>query len=93
MMNRKFALAAALFGGIALASGTALADKMAGGAQEIKGQLTAIDGSFYLIKDTKGAEHRVHFDNTTKTSGTLTAGAQVEAYVDNGHVTEIKVEK
>lgn len=92
-MKKTIALAAALFSGMVLASGSALADKMAGSAQEIKGQLTAIDGSFYLIKDTKGVEQRVHFDQTTKKTGDVALGAQVEVYVENGHVTEIKVEK
>jgi len=92
-MKKTIVFAAALFAGTALTSHPVFADKQAEGTQEIKGKLTGIDGQFYLIKDTKGAEHRVHFDNTTKVSGELTAGVDVEAYVKNDHVTEIKVEK
>lgn len=92
-MTKKVALTAALLGSLVLASGSALADKMAAGAEEIKGQLTGIDGSFYLIKDAKGVEHRLHFDDTTKRPGEITAGVDVEAYVSNGHVTEIKIEE
>lgn len=62
-------------------------------AEEIKGTLQKIDGEFYVVKDAQGTEHRAHFDKTTKKKGDVAEGAMVELKVDNGHVTEIEVEK
>jgi hypothetical protein len=73
-------------------SSLAMADTDVKG-DEIKGELSGIDGSFYLITDMQGTEHRVHFDDTTEIKGTLAEGKLVEAYVDGGHVTLIKEEE
>ncbi len=73
------------------ATGFAIADDMAGSGDEVKGELVNVDGSFYVIKDLKGVENRVHFDDTTTQEGEIVVGAIVEAYVDNGHVTKIKL--
>jgi hypothetical protein len=57
----------------------------------VSGELTKIDGSFYVVKDKDGKEHKIHFDNTTKKTGDVKAGAQVELDEANGHATSIKV--
>src|SRR4030066_2550260 len=61
---------------------------------EVKGTLEKIDekGSFYFIKDAKGTEHKVHFDDTTKKTGDVKVGAAVEVDEDKGHAKSIKVE-
>lgn len=66
-----------------------------GWAMEIKGELVKIDekGSFYFIKDAKGKEHKVHFDNTTKKTGDVKVGANVEVDEDKGHAKSIEVEE
>ena len=60
----------------------------------VKGTLEKIDeqGSFYLVKDSKGKEHKIHFDNTTKKTGDVKAGAHVEVDVKKNHAKSIKVE-
>lgn len=64
-----------------------------GWAGMINGKIEKIDekGSFYYIKDAKGKEHKVHFDATTKTTGDIKAGAQVEVDEEKGHAKSIKV--
>lgn len=60
-------------------------------AATVSGNLEKIDGSFYVIKDDAGKEHRIHFDNTTKKTGDLKPGSKVTVEEDNGHAKEIKV--
>ncbi len=57
----------------------------------IMGDLTKIDGSFYVVKDKDGKEHRIHFDGSTKKEGEIKAGAHVEVDNSNGHANSIKV--
>ena len=57
----------------------------------VSGELTKIDGSFYVVKDKDGKEHRIHSDNTTQKTGDVKAGAQVEVDEANGHAKSIKV--
>ncbi|MBI3610400.1 MAG: hypothetical protein HY204_06835 [Nitrospirae bacterium] len=57
----------------------------------VMGDLTKIDGSFYMIKDKDGKEHKIHFDGTTKKTGDVKAGAHVEVDESNGHANSIKV--
>ena len=57
----------------------------------ITGELTKIDGSFYVVKDKDGKEHRIHFDNSTQKTGDVKAGANVEVDDANGHAKSIKV--
>ncbi|MBI3609689.1 MAG: hypothetical protein HY204_03195 [Nitrospirae bacterium] len=58
----------------------------------ITGELTKIDdkGSFYFVKDKKGKEHKIHFDNTTQKTGEVKAGDQVTVDVTKGHAKSIK---
>lgn len=58
----------------------------------IHGTLQKIDGSFYVIKDTAGKEHRLHFNDTTKKVGDIKEGAKVEVYVEKDHVTKIELD-
>ena len=62
-----------------------------GWAAVVKGTLTKIDGANYLVKDDKGAEHKIHFDNTTKKTGEVKEGAKVEVDEDKGHAKSITV--
>jgi hypothetical protein len=57
----------------------------------VTGELTKIDGSFYVVKDKDGKEHRIHFDNSTQKTGDVKAGANVEVDDANGHAKSIKV--
>ena len=57
----------------------------------VMGELTKIDGSFYVVKDKDGKEHKIHFDNTTQKTGDVKAGAHVEVDDANGHAKSIKV--
>ncbi len=59
----------------------------------VSGTLDKIDdkGSFYFVKDAKGKEHKIHFDNTTQKTGDVKVGAQVEVDQDKGHAKSIKV--
>jgi hypothetical protein len=56
----------------------------------IAGELSKIDGSFYVVKDKDGKEHRIHFDNSTQKTGDVKAGANVEVDEANGHAKSIK---
>lgn len=60
-------------------------------AAVISGNLEKIDGEFYVVKDKDGKEHRIHFDKTTKNTGDVKAGAQVEVDEANGHAKTVKV--
>ncbi len=55
------------------------------------GELVKIDGTFYVVKDKDGKEHRFHFDESTKKEGEIKAGAQVQVIDDNGHTKFIKI--
>lgn len=57
----------------------------------VMGELTKIDGSFYVVKDKDGKEHKIHFNNTTQKTGDIKAGAHVEVDDANGHANSIKV--
>lgn len=60
-------------------------------AGTMMGDLVKIDGSFYVVKDAKGKEHRIHFNETTKKTGDIKAGAHVEVDEKDGHANSIKV--
>lgn len=62
-----------------------------GWAGMVMGELTKIDGSFYVVKDKDGKEHRIHFNDSTKKMGDIKAGAQVEVDDANGHANSIKM--
>ncbi len=64
-----------------------------GWAGMIKGTLTKIDGSFYMVKDDKGKEHKIHFNDQTKKEGDVKAGAMVVVDEAQGHANSIKVEE
>lgn len=64
-----------------------------GWAGMVSGDLVKIDGSFYVVKDKDGKEHRVHFNETTKKEGDVKAGAKVEVDNQGGHAASIKVIK
>ncbi|HUK57376.1 MAG TPA: hypothetical protein VLY20_12035 [Nitrospiria bacterium] len=56
----------------------------------VTGELTKIDGSFYVVKEKNGTEHRIHFDDSTQKTGEIKAGAKVEVDDANGHAKSIK---
>jgi len=60
-------------------------------AEMVMGELTKIDGPFYFVKDKDGKEHKIHFNDSTKKTGDVKAGAQVEVDDANGHANSIKV--
>ena len=64
-----------------------------GWAGMVSGKLDKIDdkGSFYFVKDAKGKEHKIHFDNTTQKTGDVKVGDQVEVDEAKGHAKSIKV--
>ena len=57
----------------------------------IEGTLTKIEGSFYIVKDAKGQEHKIHFNNATKKEGDVKEGAKVSVDEADGHANSIKV--
>ncbi len=57
----------------------------------VMGELVKIDGSFYVVKDKDGKEHRIHFNDSTKKAGDVKAGAHVEVDNADGHANSIKV--
>lgn len=57
----------------------------------VSGELTKIDGSFYIVKDKDGKEHKIHFNDSTKKTGDVKAGAKVEVDEKDGHANSIKV--
>ncbi|HEY4485434.1 MAG TPA: hypothetical protein VI702_03800 [Nitrospiria bacterium] len=56
----------------------------------VMGELVKIDGDFYVVKDKDGKEHRIHTDATTKKTGDIKAGSQVEVDEANGHAKSVK---
>jgi hypothetical protein len=62
-----------------------------GFAKPINGTLEKIDGSYYVVMDDEGNEHRIHFDETTRKTGEPDAGMLVEIDENNGHAKSIKV--
>lgn len=62
-----------------------------GWAKTIQGELTKIDGSFYVVKDGKDQEHRVHFNDSTVKNGDIKPGVHVEIDEADGHANSIKV--
>jgi putative sterol carrier protein len=62
-----------------------------GWAGMIEGTLSKIDGSNYIVKDAKGKEHKIHFDDTTKKEGEVKEGAKVTVDEAKGHAKSIKV--
>ena len=73
--------------------GTAAAAVISGTAWAgmIMGELVKVDASFYIVKDDKGKEAKIHFDGTTQKTGDLKPGAKVEVDEANGHAKSIKV--
>ena len=57
-------------------------DKMKGG-QVIKGEVLRIEGENYVVKRQDGKEVRLHADQTTQKTGTITQGDRIEAEVNN----------
>jgi uncharacterized protein (DUF1684 family) len=62
-----------------------------GWAGMVMGELSKIDGSFYVVKDKDGKEHKIHFNDSTTKTGDVKAGAHVEVDESNGHANSIKV--
>ncbi len=64
-----------------------------GWAAMIKGNLVKIDDktSMYVVKDAKGKEHKIHFDDTTKKTGEIKVGVDVEVDDAKGHAKSITV--
>jgi hypothetical protein len=57
----------------------------------VKGDLKAIDGEYYVVRESSGAEMRLHTDKTSKVEGSPKVGDKVEAQMNpDGHATHIK---
>ncbi|WP_447968162.1 hypothetical protein [Nitrospira sp. M1] len=57
----------------------------------VEGELVAIDGEFYVLKDQEGKEQRLHVSPTTQKSEELQKGDMVTAKVtDQGHALSIQ---
>lgn len=59
----------------------------------VSGELLKIDGSFYVVKDAAGKEHKIHFDDSTKKAAEIKAGMKVEIDEANGHAKSIQAAK
>jgi len=64
-----------------------------GWAATVKGNLVKIDDktSMYTVKDAKGKEHKIHFDDTTKKTGEIKEGVNVVVDDAKGHAKSITV--
>jgi len=62
-------------------------------AGTVMGELTKIDekGSFYFVKNEKGKETKIHFNDTTKKTGEIKVGAHVTVDEEKGHAKSIEV--
>jgi len=58
---------------------------------KIEGKVSKIEGAFVFITDAKGKEHKLHTNDTTKKTGEIKEGAEVEAMESNGHAMSITV--
>lgn len=62
--------------------------------REITGQLISIDNNVYLIKDSKGTEHRYKLAADVKVSEAAVPGKKVEIYLSNAdEITAVKVKE
>ncbi|MEW6325060.1 MAG: hypothetical protein AB1515_06700 [Nitrospirota bacterium] len=61
-------------------------------AATVTGDLTKIDesGSFYIVKDDSGKEHKLSFDATTEKTGDIKEGVRVTVNEDKGHAKSIQ---
>ena len=61
----------------------------------MEGELIAIEGDMYVLKDRAGKEFGIHVDNFTAVIGHVEPGVWVEAKVtaETGHAETIKVMK
>jgi hypothetical protein len=60
--------------------------------RKVEGTVEKIDGPFVIIKDAKGKMHKLHTDGTTKKTGEIKEGAEVEAVATGkGHAMSIMV--
>lgn len=60
----------------------------------VEGKVDKVEGEFVFIKDAKGKEHKLHTDDTTKKTGDIKAGAEVEAVMTGmGHAKSITVKE
>lgn len=61
-------------------------------SMKIEGKVSKIEGEYVFIKDYDGKVHKLHTDDSTKKTGDIKAGAEVEAEAtDMGHAKSIKV--
>ncbi len=65
-------------------------DKLKGG-HTIKGEVLRVEGENYFVKGQDGKEVRLHADQTTQKTGTITQGDRIEAEVnDQNHALSMR---
>ena len=65
-------------------------DKLKGGHM-INGEVLRIEGENYFVKGQDGKEVRLHADQTTQKTGTITQGDRIEAEVnDQNHALSMR---
>jgi hypothetical protein len=63
-------------------------------ADQVKGEVLIVTDDFYLIKERNGKGVQVHLDKSTKRSGAIKVGDNVEAQVSvDGRALSIKLTK
>ena len=59
---------------------------------KVEGKVEKVEDEYVSILDAKGTVHKLHIDDTTKKTGEIKEGAQVEAVsTGKGHATSIMV--
>ena len=60
----------------------------------IKGEVLRIEGENYVVKRQDGKEVRLHADQTTQKTGTITQGDRIEAEVnDQNHALSMRADR
>ena len=94
-------LLAAIMMSIGVASlsfaGGAMAEKAEGVAptpQALQGELLAIEGEFYVVKDQAGKEVRLHVDKSTEMIGSIAVGTTIQVKkTPTGHAISLEAVK
>lgn len=90
---KKTLIAFAFFCSASVPFAVTIADDVDDPSQrEIVGQLVSIEDNVYLIKDSKGTEHRFKLASDARVNKEAAPGKKVEVYVSNNdEITKVKI--
>jgi hypothetical protein len=52
---------------------------------KVEGKVVKMEGGFVTVKDAKGKDHKIHTNESTKMTGDIKVGSDVEAMIDDKH--------